>query len=183
MEVSDKDIYSYIVNLAEDRDVINMLSVNRKFSDDSYFKKVLEKRYPLLLRFKSPYETYKKFYLKMVKYMSKLWEKYKIPYVAAKFFNPESRYKQAAFLDPYSMTLIDVAEIGNIKLAEYLIGKSGKITSPAYEAVGKGGTVEMLKFLMSQSSKIRWLQNALITAKEFNNREIINYLEKLGIKE
>ena len=81
------------------------------------------------------------------------------------------------------MTLIDVAEVGNIKLAQYLVDKGGKITSPAYEAVGKGGTVEMLKFLMSQSSKIRWLQNALITAKEFNNREIINYLEKLGIKE
>ena len=101
MEVSDKDIYSYIVNLAEDRDVINMLSVNKKFSDDSYFKKILEKRYPLLLRFKSHHETYKRFYLKMVKYMGKLWEKYKIPYVAAKFFNPETRYTYAAFLDPY----------------------------------------------------------------------------------
>ena len=183
MEVSDKDIYSYIVNLAEDRDVINMLSVNRKFSDDSYFKKVLEKRYPLLLRFKSPYETYKKFYLKMVKYMSKLWEKYKIPYVAAKFFNPESKYKQATFLDPYSMTLIDVAEVGDIKLAEYLIGKGGKITFPAYEAVGRQGTVEMLKFLMSQFSTEKRLRDTLVSAKKYNNREIINYLEKLGIKE
>ena len=49
MEVGDKDIYEYIVGLAEDKDVINMLSVNKKFNDDSYFKKVVEKRYPLLL--------------------------------------------------------------------------------------------------------------------------------------
>ena len=183
MEVSDKDIYSYIVNLAEDRDVINMLSVNRKFSDDLYFKKVLEKRYPLLLRFKSPYETYKKFYLKMVKYMSKLWEEYKIPYIAAKFFNPESRYKQAAVLHIYTVTLMDVAEVGDIKLAEYLIDKGGKVTSLAYEAAARGGTVEMLKFLMSELSTEKWLRDALVIAKKYNNLEIINYLEKLGIKE
>lgn len=66
MEVSDKDIYEYILNLADDRDVINMLSVNRKFNDDLYFKKIFEKRYSLLLEFKKEEETYKQFYLRMI---------------------------------------------------------------------------------------------------------------------
>ena len=86
------------MNLAEDRDVISMLSVNRKFNDDWYFKKVLEKRYPLLLEFKSEDETYKQFYLRMVKYLAKLWEEFKIPYVAVKGLNPEKRYEAAQHL-------------------------------------------------------------------------------------
>ena len=31
MEVGDKDIYEYIVGLADDRTVLNMLAVNKKF--------------------------------------------------------------------------------------------------------------------------------------------------------
>ena len=92
MELSDKDIYEYIINLADDRDVINMLSVNRKFNDDLYFKKILEKRYPLLLAFKKKDETHKQFYLKMVKYMAKLWEEFKLPYIPSKHYDPETLY-------------------------------------------------------------------------------------------
>ena len=120
MEVSDKDIYPYIVNLAEDRDVINMLSVNRKFNDNSYFKRILEKRYPLLLEFKSEDETYKRFYLRMVKYMAKLWEEFKIPYVAEKGFNPEKRYELAQHLHSRGYSLARIAEIKHLKIAKTL---------------------------------------------------------------
>ena len=120
MEVGDKDIYPYIVNLAEDRDVINMLSVNRKFNDDSYFKRILEKRYPLLLEFKSEDETYKKFYLRMVKYMAKLWEEFKISYVAEKGFNPEKRYELAQHLRSRGYSLARIAEIKHLKIAKTL---------------------------------------------------------------
>ena len=120
MEVSDKDIYEYIVNLAEDRDVINMLSVNRKFNDDSYFKKILEKRYPLLLEFKNEHETYKQFYLRMIKYVAKLWEEFKIPYVAEKGFNPERRYVLARYLDSRGYSLADIASMKRFKIAKTL---------------------------------------------------------------
>ena len=105
MEIGDKDIYEYIVNLADDRTVLNMLAVSRRFNDDSYFKKILETRYPLLLEFKEESESYKKFYLQMIKNIAILWEQYKIPYIPSKGFNPESvlQVAKSRVLNPYTL--------------------------------------------------------------------------------
>ena len=52
MDISDKNLYEYIVNFADDRTVLNMLSVNKQFHNQEFFKRILETRYPLLLEFK-----------------------------------------------------------------------------------------------------------------------------------
>ena len=183
MEVGDKDIYEYIVGLADDRDVVNMLSVNKKFNDDSYFKKILEKRYPVLLRLKEENETYKQFYLRMVKYIAELWEVYKIPYIPSQDFNPNSLLQvgKSRVLNPYSLALTDAVEISDVKLAQYLLDKGANITILAYWAVGKGGNLKTLKFLMEKVYSDGWLRRALASAKEYNNVEIVDYIEKLGI--
>ena len=179
MNVSDKDIYEYIVNLAEDKDVVNMLSVNRKFNDDSYFKKILEKRYPLLLYLKPSYETYKRFYLKMVTYLAKLWEEFKIPYIPSKNFDPESVYKAAVHKPDriFTVLLLYAAEIGDIKLAEYLIDKGGKITLFAYNAAATEGKLDMLKFFIRKyPPPYIWLKYTLEDAKVANKQNIIDFL-------
>ena len=162
MEISDKDIYEYIVNLAEDRDVINMLAVNKKFNNDSYFKKMLERRYPNLLQYKNENETYKHLYLRMVKYLAKLWEEYEIPYIPSEIFDPERLYEIANYYkshkrvtNPYTIALMDAVQIGDVKSAQHLIDKGGKINVFSYESVG---TLEMLKFLMSKSFTPFWLE-------------------------
>jgi hypothetical protein len=185
MEISDKDIYEYIANLADDRTVLNMLAVNRKFNDDLYFKKILENRYPLLIRHKEENKTYKQFYLKIVKDLAELWEKYKIPYIPSINFYPEyalSAAKSRVF-NLYSLYLMDALEIGDIKLAQYLVNKGGKISGFTYHFVAKLGNLEMLKFLMNVRSDESWLKDSLRVAKEYNNISIINYLESLGVKE
>ena len=35
-----KDTYEYLLNFAEDRDIINMLSVNKKFRDEEFFERI-----------------------------------------------------------------------------------------------------------------------------------------------
>ena len=184
MEVSDKDIYEYIVNLAEDRDVINMLSVNKKFNDDLYFKKILERRYPLLIKFKLENETYKQFYLRMVKYMAKLWEEYKIPYIPAKSFDPDffsDMYKRSDNI--YSHSLTYAVEAENKKLIEYFLEKGGKFTPFAYYAVAKYGSVDIFKFILGKfPPPYEWLQNTLLLAEERNNRPVFEYLLDAGIK-
>ncbi len=182
MEIHDKDIYEYIVNLADDRDVINMLAVNRKFNDDSYFKKILEKRYPLLLRFKKD-ETYKQFYLKMVKYMALLWEKYQIPYIPGKDFNPKYFYEKFDKNGIYTIVLLEAVEIGDIKLTQYLMDKGAKVNEFAYISVGVGGSVEMMKFLLQKySPNYKWLQYTLQYAKENNQQSLIDFLVESGVK-
>ena len=185
MEVSDKDIYSYIVNLAEDRDVINMLSVNRKFSDDSYFKKILENRYPTLLQYKEEKQTYKHFYLEMVKYLAKLWEKYEIPYISARYFDPKQLYTRYRYPDIYRLALFEAVEVGDIKLAKHFIEKKGaQVTEFIYEAVGVKSSIEMLNFLLKNyPPPYEWLQSVLRVAKDNDNPIIIDFLTKAGIKE
>ena len=184
MEVSDKDIYEYIVNLAEDRDVINMLSVNKKFNDDLYFKKILEKRYPLLLKFKFEDETYKHLYLRMVKYMAKLWEEYKIPYIAAKSFDPQFFYKMSKhYVNIYSQSLTYAVEAENKKLIEYFLEKGGEFFPFAYDIVAKRGSVDILTFLLKKfPPPYERLQDTLILAKKSNNRPVVEYLLNAGIK-
>jgi hypothetical protein len=92
-----------------------MLAANRKFNDDSYFKKILEKRYSLLLKFKKN-ETYKQFYLKIIMYIFKLWEKYQVSYVPTPDYNPEYFYKKFGKDNIYSTVLLEAVEIGDIEL-------------------------------------------------------------------
>ena len=184
MDVSDKDIYEYIVNLAEDRDVINMLSVNKKFNDDLYFRKILERRYPLLLKFKLEDETYKQFYLKMVKYMAKLWEEYEIPYIPAKSFDPGFfSYMSKYHRDIYTDSLKYAVEAENKKLIEYFLEKGGKFSRFSYQIVGKRGSVDILKFILAKfPPPYEWLQETLILAEDNGNQPVVEYLLNAGIK-
>ena len=52
-----KDTYEYLLNFAEDRDIINMLSVNRKFNDEKLFEKIVKRKYPDLLAYKEKDES------------------------------------------------------------------------------------------------------------------------------
>ncbi len=91
-----KDTYEYILNFADDREIINMLLVNKKFAqkldDDNFFRKLMERKYPLLIDFKMETETWKNLYLRMVKYISLLQDEYGIPYLNVSNYNPVKFY-------------------------------------------------------------------------------------------
>ena len=56
-----KDAYLEIAKAADDKTIVKMLSVNRKFHDDEFFKLVFEQRYPLLVKFKKDKQLWKDF--------------------------------------------------------------------------------------------------------------------------
>lgn len=182
MEIGDKDIYEYIVGLADDRDVINMLSVNRKFSDDSYFKKILVKRYPRLLRFKKNDETYKRFYLREVKYMAKLWEEYEIPYIPTPDYDPEYLYTKFDKHRIYTTILMEAVEYGDIKLAKHLINKGAEVNRFTYISAAVGGNLEALKFLINNyPPREGWLNGTFWTVAQ-QNKNIADYLIQKGFQ-
>ncbi len=86
------DMYEYLTNFAADRDIINMLAVNKKFNDSIFFERVFKRKYPLLIKFKQENETWKHFYLNVIKHIAKLQEKYSIPYIPHPDFNPVEFY-------------------------------------------------------------------------------------------
>ena len=75
MDITDKDVYETIVHSSDDRTVLEMLSVNKKFNQDDAFRRVLERRYPYLIAFRKEGETWKALYLRMIYYIEKLKEK------------------------------------------------------------------------------------------------------------
>ena len=180
MEVRDKDIYEYIMGLADDRTIVNMLAVNRKFNDDSYFRKVLEKRYPLLLRFKKNDETYKPFYLREVKYMAKLWEEYEIPYIPTPDYDPEYLYVKFGKDRIYTTILMEAVEYGDIKLAKHLINKGAEVNRFTYISAAIGGNVDVFKFLITNyPPQEGWLNR---TFWSFAKQNIVDYLKQIQIK-
>ena len=108
--ILSKDIYEYLLNFVEDTDVINMLSVNKKFCNEELFERVMRKRYPLLIRFKK--NGWRKFYIIMNFYIEKLKEK-DIPYIPLLDFNPEIIYK--SWQDAYYKVDIEMAIDGVYK--------------------------------------------------------------------
>tara|TARA_R110001599_G_scaffold322739_1_gene534055 strand:- start:1159 stop:1965 length:807 start_codon:yes stop_codon:yes gene_type:complete len=88
-----KDIYEYLTNFADDRTILNMLSVNKKFNDKEFFKRVFLRKYPLLLEFQKKNETLKGLFVRMTYYIAKLEEKYGIPYIPTQEYDPEYFYK------------------------------------------------------------------------------------------
>lgn len=90
----DKDTYEYILNFLDDRDIVNMLSVNKKFRDEKIYERVLRKKYPLLVKFKDEKdETWRHLFLRMIKYISLIHERYDIPYIHLEDYDPEDIYK------------------------------------------------------------------------------------------
>lgn len=88
-----KDAYLEIAKAADDETIVKMLSVNRNFRDDKFFKLVFEDKYPLLIKFKKDNESWKYFYLKMVMYIFKLKEQHDLDYIPSEKFDPEDFYK------------------------------------------------------------------------------------------
>jgi len=88
-----KDVYEYLTNFGDDKTIVNMLSVNKTFRNEDFFKRVLERKYPLLIKIKGENQSWKEFYLEMVYYLSKLEENYGIPYIPNKDYNPKKFYK------------------------------------------------------------------------------------------
>ncbi len=95
-----KDVYLEIVHKMSDRDVLNMLSVNKKYNNEEFFRQILVRRYPLLIAFrkyvinrdKYKEESWKALYLRMIKYIGLLKEKYNVDYIAAYNFNPKKTF-------------------------------------------------------------------------------------------
>lgn len=76
----NKDIYLMLATYLDDKSVVNMLSVNKKFNDPRFFQQLFSQRYPQLIKFKTERQDWKQFYLYMVKYIAMLWEKFHYNY-------------------------------------------------------------------------------------------------------
>ena len=90
-----KDVYEYIAQFADDKTILTMLTANKELrKNDKLFERVLLRKYPLLMNFKKENETWRKFYLRMLYYISKMKEDFDIDYIAIQGFDPDKYYRE-----------------------------------------------------------------------------------------
>lgn len=199
-----KDTYEYLLNFADDKDVLNMLSVNKKFRDEKLFERIMKRRYPLLLNFKPSDQSCKSFFIEMVYYISKLQEDFGIPYIPFWTFSPEKFYysyidapeyfldgaasvaAEAGRLDLVKMfidkgakeiSLISAARGGNLDIVKLAKGRGAELNGALYEAAERG-YLDIVKFMIEKGGATD-IESALDVAKFTRNQEIVDYLETL----
>jgi len=185
MEILPKDVYEYLANFADDKTIINMLSVNKKFNDPVFFERIFKRKYPLLIPFKTDYETWKEFYLKMIKYISLLEEEYDIPYIPYPKFNPYDFYRDWSHYNERIVIKIafSIALENGKKAIEYFLEKSGKILT-RNELINFGlsesiqiDDIDMVKYFIEKGAD---LNKALGIAYAIQNEKMEDYLISLG---
>ena len=185
-----KDTYEYLLNFTDDSTLLNMLSVNKKFAqkleDENFFEQLLQKRYPYLLEFKKQNESFKNFYLRKIYYISKIKEKYDIPYYQLKGYDPENKFKSIKkydIVEPKKFlkeTIFVIAsKNGNLDFVKN-ITKDGKISQFYLEAglleSADFGHLEIVKFLITQGIGANVINNALLHAAYHGKLNIVKYL-------
>lgn len=193
----NKDIYMKMALEMNDRDVLSMLSVNRKFNEPEFFKQVMYHRYPLLIKFRKEGEDWKQLYLRMVTYILKLKEEYDVSYIPAVSFNPKRVYYELKLQREYNEDNPDffqslifeeilgyIGESGDEILIQYSIHKHNLVYKN--EALGemnilldgivKGGHLALLqKYGKDFVPGAFTIQYAIRSG----NKEMIDYIENL----
>ena len=155
MEIGNKDVYEYILNLADDKTTINMIRANPKvFDNERFYEKVMRKRYPLLIDFRKENETWKALYLRMVYNLATLQEKYKIPYIPTKGCNPEKLLRSGGAAAVYAEALSCAAAGGNIPLIDYLLKKGATDLVGAINSAAEYSNLDTVRYLMGRRAEI-----------------------------
>ena len=183
MEISDKNIYENIINFADDKTVLQMLSVNKKFADPIFFERVLDRRYPLLKELKKDNETWRQFFVRMTYYIAKLDEEFGIPYIPTKDYNPEDFYNDwNKSKNIYNEAMAWAADGGHLKIIQYLIDKKGATEfNWAMIRAAYGGHLEIVKYLIEDLENVYSaynLHNAIYWAEDRGHLDIIEYLKQ-----
>lgn len=178
-----KDVYEYLTNFADDETILKMLMVNKKFQDDSFFHRVLLRKYPYLLEFKGSM-TYKQLYVQMVHYISLLQEHHSIPYIPTKGYNPRTLYKEWTGSYGYAVALIWAAKSGNKNLVVKIFNKipsfmlkQGDIVNALAGPVEEGH-VDVVEFLLSKMRRGENVDDYIRIAKDKGYTDILNLLEE-----
>ena len=159
MEIGNKDVYEYILNLSDDKTTINMIRANPKvFDNERFYEKVMRRRYPLLIEFRKENETWKALYLRMVYTLAKLQEDYKIPYIPTKGCNPERLLNAAGNKifgkeHIYDEALLCAAAGGHIHMIDHFLEKGAKHIDEALRIAGQHSNLNTVKYLISKGSK------------------------------
>lgn len=174
-----KDVYLLLTDYSSDRDIINMLSVNKTYNNTIFFSRILNKRYPALIRLKKEKESWKNFYLRMIYYLSILQDEYDIPYINVPSFDPIIIYKGAKIGLPKDYLIPKyIGETGDEKIISDYIDKNKNLSLLNFfdllNGIAKSGNLELFKKYENYGifNDLLLIRNSMLS----KNPEIIKYV-------
>tara|TARA_R110001599_G_scaffold130977_2_gene306563 strand:- start:1198 stop:1920 length:723 start_codon:yes stop_codon:yes gene_type:complete len=153
-----------------------MLSVNKKFNDEQFFKRVMQRKYPLLLRFQKKDESIKSLFVRMTYAMAKLQEEFGIPYMSTLSYNPSDLYRHWKHDGQlYNRALRYAVRSGDLDAIKSMIGKEATAYNWVMGDAVKYGHLKVVKFLIDKITDSE--QNIyLITASAEGHIDIVKFL-------
>jgi Ankyrin repeats (3 copies) len=146
-------------------------------NDDFFWKRRLDEKYPLLIEFKNG--TWKKFYLKMTYYISKLEEEFGIPYIPTKSYNPEKFYKKYKdSKDIYNFVMVRAAKGGNMEIVKFMIEKGATSFDWTMVNASRGGHMEIVKLMIEKGAT--YFNTAMRSAALGGHMEIVKLMIEKG---
>lgn len=168
-----KDTYEYLLNFADDRDVINMLSVNRKFNDEVLFEKIMRKRYPELIGERKKNESWKNLFIRIVYYIALLDEEFHISYFPG--LNIVSLFTETPAHSRTWEILIAAAREGNLEVIKLLKFNRGTVLfDKIVAAAAIRGHLNIIQFLLPKDPSLA--KDVAMRAAENGHLRIINYI-------
>lgn len=174
----NKDIYEYIAIFVNCKTLINMFLTNKQFLKDEFFIRVMNKRYPELIKQKDRKEDTKNFYLENFQYLIKL-DEIDFPYIPTRFFSPKTAmfYKEKL----WNYGLINAILAKRKDLIHYMLEKgANNFENAIINASIIGDFQTLLFFFGKETVKKETIEKALGIAAAQGNMEIINYLISKG---
>ena len=200
------DIYEYIACLADATTTLNMLSVNKKFLDENYYRRVIQKKYPYLANIKKHGEpfthkyvfkrehhietynyvlTWRQCYIKNLKFILKIEEIFNLPYFHVKHFFPERLLQRLSReKNPYSFLLHRALEQGRADIRDIILERNLAVpTNSNLSASCRSGNVALVKETYNLlSTKLRKidLQPGISNSVSRGNLDVLNFLLEKG---
>ena len=196
------DIYEYIACMADDATTLNMLSVNKKFLDENYYRRIIEKKHPYLAKLKEhgkPFElhvreekliynyvlTWRLCYIKNFHFIVKIENKYLIPYFNIKFYFPERLlHRLLREYNPYCYLLHRSLEQGRSDIRDNILQKHTVV--PVYSLLSascRSGNLKLVKEtynFLCEKSKEPHLNQGIKYAVRHNHFDILDFLLEKG---
>jgi Ankyrin repeats (3 copies) len=175
-----KDLYENLSNYADDKTILNMLSVNKKFRDEEFFQRILIRKYPLLIPFKK--DTWRELYIRMTYYIAKLEENFGIPYIPTKGYNPEFFYKgykdRKDRKDIFDRAMAYAALGGHMGIVKLMIEKGATDFDWAMVYAARGGHMEIVKLMIEKgATNFDW---GMKNAAEGGHMDIVKLMIEKG---
>ena len=167
------DVYEYITNFADDITILNMLSVNKRFNSEAYFGRIMNKKYPLLIRFKKHGDTYRTLFQRMSYYINKIEEKWGIPYIPCQNYNPEEVIKNKPINVRHFLRLAIISQ--DVKIINLVLSKGAKITHASLVSASQMGNLNLFKYFLEKLPDAD-LESSFHSALHEGHLEIVKFI-------